>query len=51
MESNKNLLAFGAGVGLGLLSLWAIIELAPIVAFGGVGYLIATGLVKSVKEE
>lgn len=51
MESNNNLLMFGAGVGLGLLSLWVIIELAPVIAFGGAGYLITRGLMKSMKEE
>ncbi len=38
------LLPFGAGIGVGLISLWALIELLPLLALGGVGFLIFKGL-------
>jgi len=50
-KNNKNLAIFGIGVGVGLLSLWAIIEIAPILLLGGTGYLIVKGLTPSEKEE
>ena len=50
-HNNNSLFIFGAGVGIGLLSLWAIIELAPIIAFGGVGYLMIKSLTLESEEE
>jgi hypothetical protein len=45
------LFSFGAGIGIGILSLWAIIELAPLLLVGGVGYLMVTKSSSQLKEE
>jgi hypothetical protein len=38
------LLPLGIGVGVGILSLYAVIELFPLIALGGAGYLVIKGL-------
>ena len=41
------LLPFGLGVGAGLCGIWAAIELLPLLAMGGVGYLVYLGLAQT----
>lgn len=49
-KRNNDLLAFGAGVGVGVVSVWALIELFPLILLGGAGYLAYQGLKHTVKE-
>lgn len=50
MEHNSNLLVFGAGVGAGLLGLWLIAELFPLLVLGGAGYVAYQGLKQTTQE-
>ena len=38
------LLPFGVGVGVGVMCLWALVELFPLIALGGAGFLVVKGL-------
>ena len=48
MEDRDKLL-FGAGVGAGLIAIWAAVELFPLLLLGGAGYFVYQGL-KQTKE-
>lgn len=50
-NNNKDLLVFGTGVGVGLLVIWAAIELFPLIALGGAGFLLYKGLETKHEEK
>lgn len=44
LEGEKNLVPLGIGIGVGVLSLYTMIELFPFLIIGGAGYLVMQGL-------
>ena len=48
---NDKLIAFGAGVGIGVLSIYAIVQLFPFIMLGGVGYIIYSNLSNQEKDD
>ena len=43
-NKNKELVTFGLGVGAGICGVWLLVEMLPLIALGGAGYLILKGL-------
>lgn len=41
---NEKQIPLGVGIGIGVCSVWALIELWPIIVLGGAAYLVVKGL-------
>ena len=50
-HSSSILVPLGAGIAVGVVGLWAIFELLPVIALVGGGWLIVKGMKSSVYEE
>jgi len=42
--TDNPLIPLGLGIGIGICSLWLLIELWPLVILGGAGYLVVKGM-------
>lgn len=50
-SSDSHMVALGAGIAIGVGGLILVIELLPLLALGGAGYLIYKGMENTVKQE
>ena len=50
-DNNSALIPFGAGLAAGVLGIYALIELFPLVVLGGAGFLVYKGMTATVDKE
>lgn len=49
MNNNDSLVPFGSGVVVGVLGIWALVELMPLLLLAGGGYLVLKGIGSPIK--